>query len=414
MQKKLQKAILATGALIASHSALALDYHGYFRANTGSNSASGGQTCFGLAGAGSKYRLGNECGVYGELMLGQEVVKTDDGASFKANVMFNIINGQASSASLSKGSGEIGLPQVYLSAEKVPELGGATAWMGRRYYKREDLHITDFFYWNPSGVGAGLEDLPVGNAGMKFSYALLREDNTTTPLALNTGDSSTRHDFQLRGLNVNPGGSLEFGLALIAKDSNLANRKGGSMLTVQHRQSNVFGNGENKFAVQYGTGAGVANGGTGDTTNGSDVHRFRIVEGLYSQLTNKLGGQLVAVYQKDTANDITKASKWTTFGGRVAYGLTQHIKLLADLGRDNVTPGNGGPSRNLTKFTIAAALAAGPGYYSRPELRLFYTNASWNDAARNAASAGDPLSLSGVFGNAKHGSVIGLSAESWW
>jgi len=186
------------------------------------------------------------------------------------------------------------------------------------------------------------------------------------------------------------------------------------MLTVQHRQANLIGDGENKFAVQYGTGAGVGNGGTGDTTNGSDVHRVRIVEGLYSQLTNKLGGQLVAVYQKDTANDITKASKWTTFGGRLAYGLTPHIKVLADLGRDSVTPGSGGSSRNLTKFTIAAALAAGPGYYSRPELRLFYTNATWNNAARTAAAAGDPLSLTGVFGNATRGSVVGLSAESWW
>lgn len=411
-QKYLAKTMLALGAVALSHGAMALDFNGYFRANTGSNSAGGGQTCFGLAGAGSKYRLGNECGVYGELTFGHEVVKTEDGASLKANVMLSLSNGQVSDASLSKGSGEIGLPQVYLSADKVPELGGASAWMGRRYYKREDLHITDFFYWNPSGVGAGIEDLPLGSGGLKFSYALLRDDQNAP--GLNTGEAATRHDLQLRGLGVNPGGTLEFGAALISNDTKQSNRHGGAMFTVQHRQADLVGKGENKLAVQYGSGAGVANGGTGSTTNGSDVHRFRVVEGLYSQLTPKLGGQLVAVYQKDSADDPALASTWTTFGGRIAYGLTPHIKLLADAGRDAVKPATGGQTRELTKYTIAAALSAGPGYYSRPELRLFYTRANWNDAARTAAAAGDPLSATGAFGEARHGSVIGMTAESWW
>jgi maltoporin len=408
-KQHLLKAGLAFAAVMASQSGWSLDFNGYFRANTGSNSEGGGQTCFGLAGAESKYRLGNECGVYGELLLGQEVAKTDDGASFKAHVMLNLINAAASESSLSKGNGEIGLPQVYLSAENLPELAGATAWMGRRYYKREDLHITDFFYWNPSGFGAGLENLPLG--GMNFSYALLRDDRQTIP-TMRGGDSSTRHDFQLRGLKVNPGGGLEFGASLIAKDSSLPGRHGGSMLTVQHRQSGIFG-GENKFAVQYGTGAGVANGGTGDTTNGSDVHRFRIVEGLQFQPTARFGGQVIAVYQKDTANDPAKAATWTSLGGRLSYGLTQHIKLLGDLGQDRVKP-EAGAMRKLTKFTLAAALSKGPRYYDRPELRLFYTRANWNDAARAAASAGDPLSASGVFGARTSGSVVGITAESWW
>lgn len=407
------KTILMAGTLLASHSAFALDYNGYFRANTGSNSEKGGQACFGLAGAGSKYRLGNECGVYGELTLGQEVAKTEDGSIFKANVMFSLNNNQVSDPSLKSNTSDIGLPQVYVSAANVPELGGATAWMGRRYYKREDLHITDFFYWNPSGFGAGLEDLPIGSGGLKFSYALLRDDNHTgNTVPLNGGNSATRHDFQLRGLQVNPGGQLEFGVVFVNKDSALANSHNGSMLTVQHRQSGILG-GENKLALQYGTGSGVANGATGALTNGSDVHRSRIVEGLYFQPTPKFGGQVVFVHQKDTANDPALAAKWTTLGGRIAYGVTQHIKLLADLGQDRVTP-QGGTTRKLTKYTLAAALSAAPGYYSRPELRLFYTHASWNDAARTAAAAGDAISSTGVFGNTTKGSVLGLTAEVWW
>jgi maltoporin len=431
------KLAFAAGALIAGHSALAVDYNGYFRANGGSNSEGGGQVCFGLTGASSKYRLGNECGVYGELQFGNEIAKSDDGAVFKGVLMFDVVNGVTGDQSLSytpgttSGNGSIGLPQAYLSAEKVPELGGASAWMGRRYYKREDIHITDFFYWNPAnnlGIGAGIEDFPLGN-GMKISYALFRDDSLKTPpvfdtaTSTSTGVSETRHDLQLRGLGVNPGGSLEFGLSVISKDSKVANTNGGSMITVQHRQSDVFGNGENKLAFQYGTGASVgSNGGAGNLANGSDVHETRIVDGLYSQLTSRLGGQVIAVYDKVTANSSAVEKTWTTLGGRVAYGLTTHIKLLADLGRDDVKPGNGGPKAELTKFTVAAALATGAGYYSRPELRLFYTRASWNDAARGLATAGDtgttasgdPISARGVFGNALSGSVVGLTAESWW
>jgi maltoporin len=421
--KSMQTVMLGACTLISSHAVFALDYNGYFRANTGSNSADGGQVCFGLAGADSKYRLGNECGVYGELTLGNEIVKTDDGSVFRGTVMFSYENSVAGDSSLTNNNGNIGWAQVYLSAENVPELGGATAWMGRRYYKREDLHITDFFYWNPAsnqGLGAGIEDLPIGDNGLKFSYALFRDDSLKSIPKLDpttnesNGMSETRHDFQLRGLGVNDGGSLEFGLSVIAKDSKVDNTNGGYMFTVQHRQSGVFGDGENKLAIQYGSGAGAgSNGGAGDLSYGSDVHQIRIVEGLYSQLTNRLGGQLVAVYDKISADAPETARVWTTFGGRVAYGITPHIKFLADLGHDSVKH-DGGPKANLTKFTLSAALSAGPGYYSRPELRLFYTHASWNDAASALADAGDPLSTTGVFGTDTNGSVIGLTAEAWW
>jgi len=404
-------AALTLAAMALCQAGWALETKGYLRANAGSNSEGGGQTCFRLAGAGSKYRLGNECGVYGELLLGQRIAGMDGGAELKGYAMVNLINDAANSnASRSQGGWDVGLPQAYLAAEHLPQLGGASLWAGRRYYKREDLHITDYFYWNPSGLGLGIEDVPVGS--MKFSYAFMHDDRQTMP-TMRVGDIANRHDLQLRGLQVNPGGKLEFGLALISANGNGDNHHGGSMLTIQHRQSGLFGNGDNRLAVQYGTGAGADNGATGDTSSGSDVHRFRIVEGFYSQFTSRLGAEIVAVYQRDTANDPKKARTWTTTGARLSYGVSEHIKLLADIGHDRVAPENG-DTRRLTKFTLAAALSAGPGYLSRPELRLFYTHAKWNGAARAAAAAGDPMSATGVFGNANRGSVVGVTFETWW
>jgi len=76
-------------------------------------------------------------------------------------------------------------------------------------------------------------------------------------------------------------------------------------------------------------------------------------------------------------------------------------------------------TRTLTKLTIAPAVAVGRNFWSRPELRLFYTYARWNDAARAAAdSASDPnvtsISSSGIFAGRNHASTIGVSFESWW
>ena len=53
-------------------------------------------------------------------------------------------------------------PNLYVDIKGIPWLFGGTAWAGTRYYKRESIYISDFFYWNPSGVGAGIEDIRLG------------------------------------------------------------------------------------------------------------------------------------------------------------------------------------------------------------------------------------------------------------
>lgn len=396
-------------ALAAAFPAAAVDIDQYLRAHAGVNSAHGGQTCFGLAGAEAKYRLGNECGVYGELLLGQQLLDSD-GGQVKAYAMLNLGNRAASSnAARPQGGWTIGLPQAYLAIENVADLGGGTLWAGRRYYKRESTHLNDFMYWNPSGLGGGIENIRVG--GLQLSYAFLHDDRETMPNML-VGDTASRHDFQLRGLPVNPGGSLELGLTLIHGNGG-DRRHGGSMITVQHRQKNVLGEGDNRLVLQWGTGAGADNGATGDTSNGSDVHRLRIIEGWQAQVNDCLGGEFMALWQRDTAHDPAKAKTWASVGGRVSYGVTDRVKLLADLGHDRVSP-EAGEVRRLTKFTGAAALSSGRRYVDRPELRLFFTHARWNDAARAAAGKGDPLSAGGIFGNALGGSTVGLAFENSW
>ena len=438
--KVLMQLMVGAGIIAMGQSAFALDYDGYFRALAGSNSSKGGAACFQLTGAMSKYRLGNECQVYGEFGFGTEVAKTSDGADFRAYTMVAYNNPNISGSTATT----VDLAQVYVQANKVPELMGASAWAGRRYYKREALGPNDFFYWSGQGMGGGIEDLPVGGT-MKFSYAWLRNDNLipittgstfvpTGMLAQNGSSSANRHDFQLRGVPTNANGSLELGVSAILKDASSAVDTGttplhnGYGITVQHRQTGINGDGWNKLAIQYGTGPGTggtnnAIGAIGDLTQSSDVHRFRVVEGAYAQLTPNFGAELVAIYQKDSG--LTAAQTmigsaenkvWTSIGTHAVYGITPHFKIGADLGYDTVKPDNGA-TRHLTKFTIAPTISSGPGVNARPDLRFFYTYGKWNDAARVAAdtaSAGSALSSTGAFGAATSGSMIGIQAEAWF
>lgn len=396
----------ACGLLLAALAApaAALDFNGYVRAGSGTNPGGAHQVCFQLPGAAAKYRLGNECEVYSELLLGQALYEGDDGVRLKAYAMASFKSGGAGIETLADGHHRFGLAQGYLAAEKLPALNGGSLWLGRRFYKREDIHINDFFYWNPSGIGAGLEDYAIGDGGLKLSYALLREDSTEQPAM------ATRHDLQLRGIAANPGGELQLGLSLIDKSGSDPGHHAGWALTTQHVQKGVFG-GWNKFAAQYGVGPGSALGATGDLGAGSDVRRTRFVEGLYFQPGKRLGGQLTAVHQKDSAPG--GGQRWLSLGGRLSYAVTERVKLLAELGHDRVTP-SAGDTRRLTKLTLAPAWAPAPGFWGRPEVRLFYTYARWNDAARQAAVAGDPLSASGVFAGNRHGSTAGLQIEYWW
>ncbi len=54
----------------------------------------------------------------------------------------------------------------------IPSLPGAAIWAGKRYYKRHDVHINDYYYWDVSGPGAGIEDIDLGFA--KASVAWIR------------------------------------------------------------------------------------------------------------------------------------------------------------------------------------------------------------------------------------------------
>ena len=396
---------IASLCLLAPLSVNALEFAGYLRSGVGNSLNGGKQSCFKLPGAEAKYRLGNECEQYAELELRQDVYSFDDGSVLSVDGMASLYNQYDRQLTFQGDNGSARLPQLYAQWSSLPSLNGGSLWAGRRYYKRNDIHISDFYYWNQSATGAGVEDVLIG--GLKYSYALSRKDN---PYQENY---VTRHDFNVAGFNTNPGGELELGLSYLDKPER-TDAHSGWAITAQHVQSEFLG-GKNKFAVQYGEGSGTGLGYTGDFRLDNSSKRYRIVEFFDWQVTPRFGGQVEAVYQKDFRPDGGN-QEWLSLGVRPTYAISEQFKLVTELGHDQVKAADG--TRKLSKFTFAPTWSPkGPGFWTRPEVRLYYTYASWNAAAQRAANefdAGSALSDSGAFGSARHGSNAGLQVEYWW
>jgi maltoporin len=396
---------IASLCLLAPLSASALEFAGYLRSGVGNSLNGGKQSCFKLPGAEAKYRLGNECEQYAELELRQDVYSFDDGSVLSVDGMASLYNQYDRQLTFQGDNGAARLPQLYAQWSSLPSLNGGSLWAGRRYYKRNDIHISDFYYWNQSATGAGVEDVLIG--GLKYSYALSRKDN------LYQENYVTRHDFNVAGFNTNPGGELELGLSYLDKPER-TDAHSGWAITAQHVQSEFLG-GKNKFAVQYGEGSGTGLGYTGDFRLDNSSKRYRVVEFFDWQVTPRFGGQIEAVYQKDFRPDGGN-QEWLSLGVRPAYAISEQFKLVTELGHDQVKAADG--TRKLSKFTFAPTWSPkGPGFWTRPEVRLYYTYASWNAAAQRAANeldAGSALSDTGAFGTARHGSNAGLQVEYWW
>jgi len=415
---------------------------GYFRGGFGGSNQKGRMTCFQLpleGGLLSKYRLGNECEVWAEFHLTTVVYAGADGSVAHMHFMPVAFipttyigypsTGVTSSDLGSPGTGAtVAFPNLYVDIQGIPWLAGGTAWAGTRYYKRESVYINDFFYWNPSGVGAGIEDINL-NKDLRLSYGVFAVDgqpNGSPQLPMQV-DLGFRNDLQLRGIKPYRSGEFQIGFQYIAdfsntKDANGMDRlaggasvtHGGWGVTIQHVQELLGGN--NKLAFQYGKG-----GGTGFGTlsrfyapdfslyNDPAESRLRVVEVLTIQPTEWLGAQADFVYQHDNLSG--SKTDWISAGTRVGFAFTEHAKLLGEVGYDHVKKSIGADPQWLAKFTVAPAITAGKGFMTRPELRLFYTYAMWDESARGATIDSGRLYTTT---NKLSGATFGLQGETWW
>jgi len=412
-------------ALLVGGPAMAVDFHGYLRSGVGATAGGGDQACFQAAGAPAKYRLGNECETYAEIGLGQEVW-SEGNRSFYVDSMIAYRSDQgndweAGGTDTDGGENnpfdEAGTTSIrqfnVVGKNLIPSLPGAAIWAGKRYYKRHDVHINDYYYWDVSGPGAGIEDIDLGFA--KASVAWIRNtDGDWVYQGSGTGTNLANDtlDFRLAEIDVNPGGKLEigydYGKANLTdeqeRDPGYEDQKG-HLVTLEHTQSDWFG-GYNKLALQYGTDGIIGSSGRNNTGN-SDGKMFRLVNQGVVGLSENIEMMYVQIYEdRDFDND--SGQTWASFGVRPVYKWSDVMSTALEFGYDRVDPqADGERSRDLKKLTLAQQWSAGNSFWARPQIRVFATYAKWDGGRYQAASesidAGDDDGL-----------TFGVQAEAWW
>ena len=122
--------------------------------------------------------------------------------------------------------------------------------------------MIDFYYWDISGPGAGIENIDRASVNSLAASRSTEAGGSSTFASNNIRDYTTDtandvFDVRLAQMEVNPGGTLELGVDYghtnVNDDYYLQPKasKDGWMFTAEHTQSMLKG--FNKFVVQYAT-----------------------------------------------------------------------------------------------------------------------------------------------------------------
>ncbi|WP_154827311.1 MULTISPECIES: maltoporin [Enterobacter] len=380
---------IAVAAGILSAQAGAVDFKGYARSGIGWTGSGGEQQCFQATGAQSKYRLGNECETYAELKLGQEVWKEGDKSFyFDTNVAYSVSQ-QNDWESTSPAFREANVQGKNL----IEWLPGSTIWAGKRFYQRHDVHMIDFYYWDISGPGAGIENIDLGFGKLSLAATRSSESGGSETFADRDANGDRIYDnvvpndvfdVRLAGLETNPGGTLELGVDYghtnIPDDYYLqpGASKDGWLFTAEHTQSMMKG--FNKFVLQYGTdsmtsnGKGIPQGGSVD----NDGSMWRVLDHGAITLADRWDLMYVGMYQ-NIDRDNNNGTEWWTVGVRPMFKWTPIMSTLLEVGYDNVKSQKTDEKNSQYKITLAQQWQAGDSIWSRPAIRVFATYAKWDE-----------------------------------
>jgi maltoporin len=418
-----------------------VDIHGYIRAGYGRNNEGGTQVGFQAPGALSKYRLGNEAENYAELTLGKnfyvpELFKLDgqtrpdgtpSGPIARVQTTISVYNPYQDQ--LSSSSTQYGLPEAFAEIGNViPSQPSLKFWAGSRYYRRQDIHISDFFYYNMSGSGGGVEDyeVPFG----KLALAWIGSGTTSGFSDLPEPDADNKAGFTKGNLDLRlydvpvPLGKGEVGVVLARSDSgkdalgNSAPSTEGAAITAVHTWEKFLSeDGVNKFSLQYGTAAAKTfTAGFETYTVNNDVFirpddrdswRFRATEHFVADLNEHFAIGPELLYQYTDYAGHGGRVQWASVGVRPIVFFNRNISLAFEGGFDWVQDDSTATSGGLYKLTLAPQVSLGNKFMSRPVIRAFITFAQWSEDFEGQVGGND-------YRDATTGFTYGVQMESWW
>lgn len=435
-----------------------VEMHGYARAGVGRSSAGGEQVNFGLGidGAGNDFRLGNEADNYIELIFDVKAYEKG-GTTFKLHFRptFKEFYSERDASANAGGNvdgahGTNPNQRIYIReawgeatgvfGKSIDAFKDATIWGGRRFYQRHDVHQVDYFFWNNSGDGFGIENIDFGFA--KFHYAYIQQDfgnvtwnNSPHPYSAPSGKNlQTDHDFRLTDMAINPGGTLSLGLQIMKTanvDNHTGNDAGGWRADIMHKQGGILG-GDNMVDINYSKGAPIWGWYNQDTNKANPPKTLEILDSFFIQPTKDFGMATFALYRNlDVLTNINGQDTWGNqksiqFGVRPQYAFTDHFSIAAELAHEEVKVNNWwGPSaaelglttkKHVNKETVSFQWSPQRSWWSRPQLRLFITNAQWDTT--NSTGAANPwngaYSPANFAADKKSGYTYGFQVEAWW
>ena len=389
------------------------EFHGYLRAGYGLNGRGGQQVAFQAPGAGAKYRLGNEAETYGEFILVNNWLnptpENKNVPSFRTEVM---LQAQTANANTFSSQDQFHLREAFAQASNIWDAQPqARFWAGERYYRRQDIHINDFYSVDMSGYGGGVEDLDVHLGKVAVALIGAASDDVTTERG-----AYAKLNFDARWYGIDVGvGTLAFWV-------NVAQAKGGTTEDGTVIPSSVgwaagvkhlvehFGGGYQSLLIAYGKG--IATNFRADvapvTVFQEDANRLLITEHMLLRPVHWFGVMPAVIYQRsETGEPAAGVSHWFSAGARPIFYFSEYTSLAVEGGLDWVRDGATHNEGSLRKLSIAPQLATGPTFFSRPVLRLFFTYASWSPSLRGQVG-GAP------YADRTDGLSYGLQAETWW
>jgi maltoporin len=418
---------------------LGTDYYssGYFRAGPGISEGGGPQTAFQAPGARTKYRLGNEADTYFEAGLGL-LNKLEDGKSVNTYFMVDGGAGHGSEVSFSE------VPQLFVELKGfIP--GGATAWVGRKYYHRQFVNMLDHAWINPgqgARGGAGLDGINLG--GLNLSAAVFQyEDRGVAGVgsfsALSGSVGSTLLDLRLSGIeifgkstttlllqgaaqaeNEKLGIDSENGYAAGAWNQNPIGEKTNNTLFAIYRKGSAVVQGDFN-------GRPVLRNSTSFSTGGYDLDKnfsFEINDTVVYDGGGRWSYEFTAGYRLENFGTPGPSGDdelhWYTAGVRPIYQQNDSFALAVEVGHDHVEDRLNGRTGDLTKLTVAEEMKIKSGYFSRPVLRWYATAASWGQdfkglIGNNNNSSTTPVTqVASPYSDDTFGWTTGFQVETWW
>ena len=422
-----------------------IDFTAYARSGIGSTDKGGQQLCFKAAGAPSKYRLGNECETYAEMKFGANLFD-QDGVQFylDTNIAYKVAQ-QDDYETTEPAVREMNLKAKGVFGDALP---GSTLWVGKRLYNRHDVHMIDYYYWNVSGPGVGIENIDVGMGNLDVAWVRNQNgvkydswDDTAGKIGYKTEKVTTNIlDFRWNDIQLMEKLKLELGLdygvgsppdnlpkVTLANSDQVGKShfdKNGWMLTGELTWD-VLG-GFNKFTVQYATDAmtGPGAGTAGSYMQTTDWYKgnklWRVMDHGAVSLMPKLDmmyvlGVTQVKYDKDTMYpNYGQKTTWVTAGVRPSWNWNDLTSTTIELGYDQVKNAHSSflsttsatddtlNSSNLFKsklwkFTIAQQFHPQFGNWVRPQIRIFATYADWN-TPNQFSSAQNPTAAPNTYG----------------